>query len=258
MTSFDDQLKSGRAYYNRAVPPATGYAEDEVYGLPFTQVYVQQVGTASTASATAVVAYANTATGVTGTLTASGPLVSGGVATFDVARAARLTSTTNTSTCVITLSGTDKYGAPLTVSINGPTGNTFGNVGSYVDTPSAFKTINTASMVGVSTAGFAVGNSDSYGVDYRIANAGKVIAITVDGVPAMGTQLLQPVVTAGLATTATPGATTADVRGMITLPTSNLANDSKYITFAYVTPNVGVAAGADTKDNSYGQTPYSA
>lgn len=253
MTSFFDNVRSGRANYARATPPATGYAEDEIYGVPMTQTYALQLGTASTALASGVFFSASGATG--GTLTSTGALVSGGVATFDNARGLRFTSSVDTSTSVITVRGTDFWGAPQTTSINGPTGNTIGNTGSYVDSLTTFKTVLTASVVGnLGTTLFMIGDNNTYGLPYRIANIGKGLDIYINGSSAT----VPAVWTAGLATTVTPTASTADVRGTVALATVSLADGTKYVTANFITPNWGIAAGSDTKESTYGVAPFTA
>jgi hypothetical protein len=177
MTTFFDSVKMGRASYNRASPP-TGYAEDEIYGVPLTQTYVYQVGTASTSLASGVF-YASSA--IAGTLTGTGALVSSGVATFDVPRCVTITASSNMSTTTFTIQGTDAYGAPLTASVLGPTGNTFGNSGSVVTTLSAFKTVTTASANGAATGPLAIGNSDTFGLPYRLTNVGEGLGAYING-----------------------------------------------------------------------------
>jgi hypothetical protein len=169
MTTFFDSVKMGRASYNRASPP-TGYAEDEIYGVPLTQTYVYQVGTASTSLASGVF-YASSA--IAGTLTGTGALVSSGVATFDVPRCVTITASSNMSTTTFTIQGTDAYGAPLTASVTWPDWQYLGNSGSVVNTLSAFKTVTTASSNGAATGLLAIGNSDTFGLPYRLTNVGE-------------------------------------------------------------------------------------
>lgn len=251
MTTFFDSVKMGRAVYNRNSVPSAGYAEDEIYGVPLTQTYVYQVGTASTSLASGVF-YASSA--IAGTLTGTGALVSSGVATFDVPRCITVTASSNMSTTTFTFQGTDAYGASLTASITGPTGNTFGNSGSVVTTLSAFKTVTTASANGAATGLLAIGNSDTFGLPYRLANVGEGLGAYING----GSASVAPTYTAGFAATGVATATTADVRGTVALATTVLANGSRYVTFQFVTPNDGTLAANDTKENTYGVTPYSA
>jgi len=250
MTTFFDSVKMGRASYNRATVPS-GYAEDEIYGVPLTQTYVYQLGTASTSLASGVF-YASSA--IAGTLTSTGALVSSGVATFDVPRCVSITASSNMSTTTFTFQGTDAYGASLTASLTGPTGNTFGNSGSVVTTLSAFKTVTTASANGAATGLLAIGTSDTYGLPYRLTNVGEGLGAYING----GSASVAPTYTAGFAATGVATATTADVRGTVALATTVLANGSRYVTFQFVTPNDGTLAGNDTKENTYGVTPYSA
>ena len=250
MTTFFDSVKMGRAVYNRNSVPSAGYAEDEIYGVPLTQTYVYQVGTASTSLASGVF-YASSA--IAGTLTGTGALVSSGVATFDVPRCVAITASSNMSTTTFTIQGTDAYGAPLTASVLGPTGNTFGNSGSVVTTLSAFKTVTTASSNGAATGLLAIGSSDTYGLPFRLVNVGEGLGAYING----GSASVAPTYTAGFAATGVATATTADVRGTVALATTVLANGSRYVTFRFVTPNDGALAGSDTKENTYGVTPSS-
>ena len=196
--------------------------------------------------------YASSA--IAGTLTGTGALVSSGVATFDVPRCVTITASSNMSTTTFTIQGTDAYGAPLTASLLGPTGNTFGNSGSVVTTLSAFKTVTTASANGAATGPLAIGNSDTFGLPYRLSNVGEGLGAYING----GSASVAPTYTAGFSATGVATATTADVRGTVALATAVLANGSRYISFQFVTPNDGTLAGNDTKENTYGVTPYSA
>lgn len=251
MTTFFDSVKMGRAVYNRNSVPSAGYAEDEIYGVPLTQTYVYQVGTASTSLASGVF-YASSA--IAGTLTGTGALVSSGVATFDVPRCVSITASSNMSTTTFTIQGTDAYGAPLTASVLGPSGLiTFGNAGSSVFTLSAFKTVTTASANGAATGPLGIGTSDTYGLPYRLQNVGEALGAYING----GSASVAPTYTAGLGATGVATATTADVRGTVALSTTAPANGSRYVTFQFVTPNDGTLAGSDTKENTYGVTPYS-
>ena len=251
MTTFFDSIKMGRAAYNRNYTPPTGYMEDETYGVPLTQIYVYQLGTASTSLASGVF-YASSA--IAGTLTGTGVLVSNGVATFDVPRCVTITASSNMSTTTFTIQGTDVYGAPLTASLTGPTGNTLGTTGSFVNTLSAFKTVTTASSNGAATGALTIGNTDTYGLPFRISNVGRGLGVHINGESAT----VPATWTAGLAATGVATATTADVRGTVALATAVLANGVKYINMMFITPNDGVAAASDTKENTYGVTPFTA
>jgi hypothetical protein len=253
MTSFSDDIRQGRAVYARAVPPATGYAEDEIRGVPHTQEYAYQMGAVSTALATGIFYTASGATG--GTLTSTGPLVSGGVATLTPARGVRMTASVDLSAVTVTFNGTDHWGASLTASILGPTGNTLGNVGSYRDSLSVFKTITSISgSATFGTTAVYIGDNNTYGVPYKLTNIGRALDVYIDG----STATVPSTWAAGLATTVTAGATTADVRGTVTLSTVVLANGTRFITAKFITPNNGIAAGSDTKEITYGDAPYSA
>jgi hypothetical protein len=257
MTTFDDQGKRGRAYYSRALATSVsgytlGYGDTEVTGIPSTPVFYYFITTASTALASGIV-FTTASQGAT--LTATGPLVSNGVATIDVPRCLQITASTNLSTCIITVRGTDGYGEAMTWSGIGATGNTIGNTGSFVITGKAFKTVTTASIVGTASAGIQIGTSNTYGLPYRIGATNRVVGLFVDGFSfgsSAGT------VTAGFTTTGTHTASGADVRGTVALPTAVIANDSRSYAIGIISPAFNVAASTDTKENTWGVTQYSA
>lgn len=266
MTQFSDQLRQGRAYFEGAqkwntpgtvpngMPVATSPSDTQSHGVPTTQQFYYQVGTASTALASGIVYYANTATGVTGTLSATGALVSSGTATLDVPRTLRITASVNLSSSTFTIIGTDGYGQTQKYSILGPTGNTFGNTGSYVDTAVAFKTVTSASQSGgTSTAGLAIGSANGFGLPYVLANVGMALGVYIDGSLATVPATFQ----AAYTPTGTPTASTTDVRGLCTLATTVLANDSRYITIGMIAPPVNLTVNSDSKVNSFGATPFS-
>jgi hypothetical protein len=258
MTSYSDQVKLGGAYYNRATASTSGgyiigYDEDEIRGVPIAPIFPYLIGLASTALASGIFYSASGATG--GTLTATGALVSSGVATLDQARCIRFTSTVDTSTSVITVVGTDMYGAGLAVSISGPTGNTLGNVGSYRDTLSAFKTVTSASAVGnLGTTSFQIGTSNTFGLPYRLSSVGRALDVYIDGSSAT----IPATWTVGLSTAVTPTASTADVRGTVAISTTVLPNDARFYTAVMISPAFNVAKSDNTKEITYGVTPFSA
>ena len=266
MTQFQDQIRQGNAYFElqarwngggmAGLPLATSPQDVQVVGVPHTQTVHYQVGLASTALASGIVY--NTATAVASTLTATGVLVSAGVATLDVPRCIRITSTTNTSTTTFTIVGTDGYGQTLVWSGVGPTGNTAGNIGSYVDSLSAFKTVTSASAgAGTSTAGVLIGTSNTFGLPYVLTNAGCGLGVSINGAPILGAlATLAPTFTAAYTPTGTPTATTADVRGTVAVATAVLPNDSRYFTISYIAPPVNTSIITDDKVRSYGAMPY--
>ena len=265
MTQFSDQISLGRAYFARfanwngttganGMPSATTSYDTQVLGVPHTQIFAYQAGTASTALASGIFYSATGATGA-GSLTLTGSLVSAGVATLDVPRCIRLTASVDLSTNTFVIRGTDGYGQSLTWSGAGPTGNTFGNAGSYVDSLSAFKTVTSASGTGgSSTTAFAIGVSNTFGLPFRLANAGLGLGVYISGSTAttIGTNTW----TAGFTATGTPTATTADVRGTVAVATTVLPNDTRYYTFLMIQPPVNLTQSSDIKERSYGTTPF--
>lgn len=257
MTTTDDQLKQGRAYYGPASATTVagytlGYSDTEAgRGVPMTPVFQYIMSTASSALASGI--YFSTAS-QGGTLTATGPLVSGGVATIDFPRCLQITASTNFSTGLITIRGTDGYGQAMTWTGIGPTGNTIGNTGSFVVTSKAFKTVTTASIVGTASAGLLIGTSNTYGLPYRVSSTARVVGVYVDGF-SFGSS--SGTVTAGFAATGTHTASAADVRGTVALATGALANDTRNFSIGIISPAWGVAPGTDTVENTYGATQFS-
>lgn len=262
MTQFQDQLRLGNAFFEGAqkwntpgtipsgMPFATAPQDTQTRGAPLTQTFAYQMGTASTPLASGVV-FTTASQG--GTLTATGALVSGGIATFDLPRAARISASTNLATVLVTLRGTDGYGQALTWTGIGPSGNTLGNIGSYVDTTQAFKTISTASIVGLASAGIQVGSASAFGLPYVMANVGQGMDMYINGssasVPASIAVAFTP--------TGTPTASGADVRGLVTLATTSLPDGTKYFTFLMITPNVPLTVNTDNRVNVFGAVPFS-
>lgn len=259
MTSFSDQLKLGGAQYAPATATTSagyviGYSDLENTGVPVAPVYYYAITTPSTSLASGIVYITTSASG---TLTATGPLVSSGVATLDFPRALRITATTNISAALITIRGTDGYGQAMTWTGIGPTGNTAGTTGSFVITNKAFKTVTTASISAAATGGIQIGTSDTYGLPYRISATNKVVGVYVDGFSfgsSAGT------VTAGFsATGAAHTASGTDVRGLVALPTAVLANDTRNYTIGIISPSWNVSASTNESTvNTYGATQYSA
>lgn len=265
MTQFGSPLFTGDAYFAPAVlwnsntgvqgiPTGTSPNDTQNRGAVITPIFCYEIGQASTALASGIFYSASGATG--STLTSTGALVSGGVATLDSPRCIRFTSSVDLSTVTITIRGTDGYNQSLTWSGVGPTGNTLGNAGSYVESASAFKTVTTASTnATLGTTAFLIGTGNTFGLPYRIDNAGKIVAARVNG--ATATTNADVIVTAGYTATGTPTATTADVRGLVAFATTLLPNGSRYFTVAMIIPPVGLNPGNDGKEQTYGATPFS-
>jgi hypothetical protein len=123
----------------------------------------------------------------------NGALASGGVATFDVPRAAVAAWT---GTAVLTITGTDYYGNTVVESSAS---------GTSLTGKKAFKTI-TAVTTSADITGLTVGTGDVIGLPVFLPQTGMVLREMEDGAaPTAGTLV------AGVTTTAT--ATTGDVRG---------------------------------------------
>lgn len=266
MTQFTDQLRLGNAYYelqakwnggnNSGFPLATQPQDTQHRGVPLTQVFYYQMGTASTALASGIFYSASgTATAGVGTLTSTGALVTASVATFDVPRGVRITSSINLSTTTFTFVGTDGYGKTQTHAFVGPTGNTAGNVGSYTDSLVTFKTITSASSntaTGTGTTLLMIGNNDLYGLPYVLPNAGCGLDVYINGASAT----VPATFTAAYTPTGTPTASTTDVRGTVALSTGVLSNGTRYFTVGMIAPPVNLSVVTDDKVRNYGAAPF--
>lgn len=267
MTNFGDQITQGLAFYGRyarwnqanpsltGLPTATAPYDTQTLGTPHTQTFVYQAGTASTALASGVFFSASgTATIAASPLVATGALVAGGVATFDVPRGIRVTASVDLSTTTFTFVGTDGYGSVQNSAFVGPTGNTIGNTGSYVDSLTTFKTITaiTANATGVGTTTFMIGNNNMFGLPYALPNVGYALDAYINGSSAT----VPATWVAGFTPTGVTTASTPDVRGSVTLATVVLANGSRYISFQMAQPQVGLTPATDDRNHSFGPAPF--
>ena len=113
----------------------------------------------------------------------NGSLASGGVATFDVPRAIVAAWTTN---AVLTITGTDEFGAPLVESSAGGAATMTGK--------KAFKTV-TGIKTSVDITGLTVGTGDVLGLPVFLSDIGRVFRELQDGVAATAGTLVKAVQT---------------------------------------------------------------
>jgi hypothetical protein len=256
MTQFSDQIRLGAAYFGlqanwsgggqNGLPLASAPQDTQVNGVPLTQTFYAQIGQASTAGTATAGRFFYSATGATGGITLT-------AFTNDWPRGARIFSSVNLSTVTFTLVGQDGYGQTQVWSGAGPTGNTLGNTGSYVDTSVTWHTITTASGSGsTGTTAFSISNNDTYGLPYVLSNVGMGLGVYIDG----ATASIAPTFTAAFTPTGTVTATTGDVRGTVALATAVLANGTRYITVGMIAPPVNLSVTTDNKVNSFGATPF--
>lgn len=250
MTQFSDGVRVGAAYWPTALSPSSaGSREDTGVQLPALQVV--SFLTAS-ASATNNIVSGVTATAAAIAITATGALVSGGVATLDYARCLQFSATSDLSFGVIRVTGTDQYGQTLVSNTAGPNNST-------VVSLSAYKTVTALawSATAVMPSAIAIGSSNTFGLPCVLTNTSKGLGEYVSGSQPLSVSTW----TAGLATTTTPTATTADVRGTVALATSALPDGSRNISLLMVVdPSVSTGGQApnntSAKVNLYGQAPY--
>ena len=192
MTHFSDALRSGDA-----APVGSGLSK----GYQRAELLAVEFGAVVTLTSTGVCVTASS--NASNVVSATGSLVSGGVATFDVPRAVSITATQNLSTKSFTVAGTDQYGVTMSETITGPNNTT-------VNGAKAFKTVTSVTATGATTL-LSVGTSDVYGLPVRVGDKGKVLGMYMDGVSATAFTTV-----AGFsATGAVSTATTADTRGTV-------------------------------------------
>ena len=192
----------------------------------------------ATLSATAVCAAQ--AVAAAGNATINGASASGGVATFDYARAVSVVSSNaGDTTQTVTVTGTDYYGQAQTetIALNGTTS---------VDGDKTFKTITQVAVSAALTGNLSVGNNDIFGLPYRITDAGYLFRTGWAGAVAdnAGTFVA--------ADTATATATTGDVRG--TFKPTTAANGSRRLVIGMIMTSVQAGPNA-TQTSAIGVTP---
>lgn len=166
--------------------------------------------------------------GAAGALTLDGALTSGGVATLDVPRNL-VADSGGADTAVLTITGTDAYGATLVeaITLNGTTA---------VPGKKAFKTVTGIVSSATIANGAFVGTGDVLGLPVRLPDTGYILAELEDGAAATaGTAV------AAVDTVAT--STTGDVRG--TYDPNSAADGSKSFKL--------IVAGADAADKGVAQ-----
>lgn len=182
---------------------------------PLGRVYVWDIVPAA-AAANAVCA--SQAVAGAGNLTINGADATGGVVTFADARAVNVdTSNTANTTQTVTVTGTDYWGQAQTeeIALNGTTA---------VAGQKAFKTVTQVAIDDAVTGTMTVGSEDTFGLPYRVTDAGYLLRVGWAGA------LADDAGTFVAADTAAATATTGDVRGTYT-PSSS-ANGSRRLVIA--------------------------
>ena len=192
----------------------------------------------ATLSATAVCAAQ--AVAAAGNATINGASASGGVATFDYARNVSIvTSNAGNTTQTVTVTGTDYYGQAQTETLTASGTST-------VSGKKAFVTITQVAVSAAITGTLSVGNGDTFGLPYKVTDAGYLFRTGWAGAVADNAG------TFTAADTATPSATTGDVRGTF-LP-STAANGSRRLVIGMIMTSVQAGPNA-TQTGAIGATP---
>jgi len=226
MPQFSDDLWLGGANG----PQSQGWAgPGQVYeGVgPLGRVYIYDIVPA-TISATAVCAAQ--AVAAAGNATINGTSASGGVATFNCCRNVSIVSSSASDTAqTVTVTGTDYWGQAQTslLTINGTT---------TVNGLKGFKTITRVAVSGVFVGNLSVGMGDTFGLPYKVTDAGYLLRTGWAGAVADNAG------TFTAADTATASSSTGDVRGTF-LPATSASNGTRRLVIA-----IGLTAAAAGPD----------
>ena len=237
MPQFSDDLWLGAANG----PQSQGWAgPGQVFeGVgPLGRVYIYDIVPA-TISATAVCAAQ--AVAAAGYATINGTSATSGVATFNCCRNVSIVSSSASDTTqTVTVTGTDFWGQAQTsrLTINGTT---------TVNGLKGFKTITAVYVSAVFVGNLSVGMGDSFGLPYRVTDAGYLLRTGWAGAVADNAG------TFTAADTATASVTSGDVRGTF-LPATSASNGSRRLVIAIGL--TAIAAGPDaTQVGAIGVTP---
>jgi hypothetical protein len=205
---------------------------------PLGRVYIYDIVPA-TISATAVCAAQ--AVAAAGNATINGGSASGGVATFNCARNVSIVSSSASDTTqTVTVTGTDIWGQAQTslLTINGTT---------TVNSTKTFKTITRVAVSAVFVGNLSVGMGDTFGLPYRVTDAGYLTRTGWAGAVADNAG------TFTAADTATATASTGDVRGTF-LPATSASNGTRRLVIGIGL--TAIAAGPDaTQVGAIGVVP---
>jgi len=207
--SHSDELYRGNAFLE-------GYSPDGRRGTLMSNIHVKQYGAIASYDADGIVtsyvatgAYANMLTNTASVC--KGALVSSALAstvTFDVPRNVLFT-VCQAEAKPLYVYGQDEYGDDMveTITASG-TGTTSGK--------KAFKVITKLQSTGAYTSTISIGSGNRIGLPFYLANKGRIIAISHDGLATGGGTIV-----AGHATAAVPSSSNgdADVRGTIAFGT---------------------------------------
>lgn len=221
MTHFSDGVRVGANFDNNgtATLPGTATSPIFVYSIVPATMATNNISTAQ-------------AVGAAGNLTITGTLASGGVATLDVPRNVRITSSGADTTQTATVYGTDVYGISMTETI------AFGGAAT-VSGLKAFKTVTRVAISALLAGNASVGTGDVFGLPYVSASRNYVLTAYNGAFVTTGTFV-------AAVTTSPATATTGDIRGTYAVPSAS--DGSKILTlWIYIVDE-------DTKAGLYGVT----
>jgi len=207
--SHADELYRGNAFL-------AGYSPDGRRGTLMSNIHVKEYGAVASFDADGIVSSYVTTGAYTNMLTNTASVCKGALVSSALASVITFATPRN---IIVTASqaeaknlyvyGTDEYGADMveTITVSGS---------AVTSGKKAFKTITKLQTTGAWATTISIGTGNRLGLPYRIANAGKILGVTVDGLATGGYTLV-----AGHATAAAPSSSNgdADVRGTVAFTT---------------------------------------
>jgi hypothetical protein len=222
MTHFSDGVRVGANFDNNGTAslPGAETSPIEVYSIVPATMATNNISTAQAVAAA-------------GNLTITGTLATAGVATLDVPRIVRITSSSASDTTqTATVYGTDAYGISMSeaIAFNGA---------ATVSGKKAFKTVTRVAISALLVGNASVGTGDAFGIPYVAASRNYVLTAYDGAFVTTGTFT-------GAVATSPATTTTGDVRGTYLVPSAS--DGSKILTLWIFVIN------ADTRTGLYGVT----
>lgn len=222
MTHFSDGVRVGDNFNNNGTASLPGTATSPIYVY---SIVPATMATNNIATAQAVAAAGN--------LTIAGTLASAGVATLDVPRIVRVTSSdAGDTTQTATVYGTDVYGISMSEVIS------FAGAAT-ISGKKAFKTVTRIAISAALAGNASAGTGDTFGIPYVATSRNYVLTAYNGGFVTTGTFT-------GGDTTSPATTSTGDVRGTYSVPSAS--DGSKILTMWIYVVN------PDTQTGLYGVT----
>lgn len=237
--SHADELYRGNAFL-------AGYSPDGRRGTLMSNIYVKEYGAVASFDIDGIVSSYVTTGAYTNMLTntasvCKGALVSSALAsvvTFDVPRNVIVTAC-QAEAKNLYVYGTDAYGNDMveTITVSGS---------AATSGKKAFKTITKLQTTGAWATTISIGSGNRIGLPFRMANIGRILGLTVDGLSTGGYTLV-----AGHATGTVPSSSNADADVRGTIKPTTVPDSAKLFT-------VMMVVDSTTANKAFGQAQATA